>query len=177
MNKKAKLIHGFNVKDSGEGTIDLLKKPLEWKGYIVDDIEADYGWTGPFQVLFGNGSRARKLLKNYEEGEVLIGHSNGCTIIARAIAMGMPVKKVIFIHPALDNDWEPPKNSAVERIDVFYSKKDKATKWAAKIPFVLWGDMGTVGPSSCNKVFKRHCDGWKHSEGFTIHPDKFIESC
>ena len=171
-----KLVHGYNVSDGGAGTIDHLKPLLEARGYEVDAEEADYGFTTLLSVLFGNKRRARKMLNNFTEGEVIVAHSNGCMITARAIERGMPVKHVIFIHPALDVDWEPPPCSGVERIDVYYSLNDRATRVAGWIPFVRWGAMGTKGPSSKSKVFRRYNDFWHHSDGFSINPGKFIES-
>ena len=172
---KAKLIHGYNVKDNGAGSIDTLVKPLEDLGFTVDSTEADYGFTTLLMILLGNKKRAAKLLANYEKGEVLIGHSNGCMIIARAIDAGMPVKRAIFIHPALDNDWEPPADAAIEQIDVFYSERDVATKVASWIPWVRWGNMGTVGPVKTNPVFKPHNDGYRHSEGFAKNPSLYVQ--
>lgn len=179
MRKKVKLVHGFNVFDDGENTIDRLVEPLEGKGYEVDSTGEDYGWTGLLLVYLFNGKRASHLVDNYKEGEIVIAHSNGCAITARAIDKGLPVKHVIFIHPALDDKWEPLKDSTVERIDVYYSERDVATKAAdflERLPGVLWGNMGTIGPTAINKVFVRHDDEWKHSEGFSVQPSKFIES-
>ena len=137
-----RLVHGFNVPDNGTNTIDRLVPALKAKGYDVDSTGADYGWSGLLLTWLFNEARADKLVDLFRKGDILIGHSNGCAIIARAIDAGMPVQHVIFIHPALDNDWEPPKYSAVERIDVYYSENDEPTKWAARIPCVLWGRYG-----------------------------------
>ncbi|MCP4103906.1 MAG: hypothetical protein GY750_21175 [Lentisphaerae bacterium] len=88
----------------------------------------------------------------------------------------MPVQHAIFIHPALDRDWEPVGYSSVKRIDVYYSENDSATRTARYLPFHNWGAMGTTGPTSDSEIFHRHNDGLEHSDGFIKCPDLFIES-
>ncbi len=41
MSKRVILIHGFNVRDGGEGSIDKLKPLLKDNGY--EPIDFDYG--------------------------------------------------------------------------------------------------------------------------------------
>jgi hypothetical protein len=173
-HRRSILLHGFNVRDGGEGTIDMLKPGLEEKGYTP--IELDYGWMGLIGTYFRNDNIARRLIYEYQPGDVIIGHSNGCAIIAMAIELGLPAQHCIFIHPALDNDWAPPFDKPVERIDVYFSAKDIPTRLAKWVPFNDWGDMGTVGPTTFYPFWKRHNDGLRHSEGFVIDPEMYLSS-
>jgi len=172
--KRAILIHGMNVIDLGAGSIDLVKHYLYSKGHTP--FEFEYGWLGLLGVRFGNKAIAEKLMQIYQEGDVVIAHSNGCAITARAIDMGLPVEHCIFIHPALQPEWEPLENSKVKRIDVYYSEHDKVGRlaalyrWAAPLNFIFgptyYGPMMTYGATSQNRIFENHNDGQKHSSGF-----------
>ena len=44
MSKTAYLVHGFNVRDGGRGTIDMMIPYFERCGWTVRQV--DYDWTG-----------------------------------------------------------------------------------------------------------------------------------
>jgi hypothetical protein len=167
-------VHGFNDPSEGAKNIDLLAPYAIDKGYTPKTQAMDYGWRGLFGVRFRNRDTARRLIDLYQEGDIVVGYSNGCDIISIAVEMGLPAKHIIFIHPALRADWAPPSDSPVLWIDVYYSEHDNATRAAGVLhrysPFNLlvgqhrWGKMGTVGPTSLNPVFRPHDDGCNHYE-------------
>ncbi len=169
---KAHLIHGFNVFDGGLGTVGRLIP------YLPDRYEPSmfvYGWKGLFTIWAGyNKILAKDLLNEVGIYDVVIGHSNGCAIIARALEAGMVCKQVVLIHPALDRDWEPPVDCGCQRIDVYYSSRDIATRAARLIPWHRWGGMGTYGPDSDSSIFHKHDDGFRHSEGFAVDPGFYV---
>lgn len=168
------LVHGFNVRDGGEGSIDKLIPYLLELGYNV--VEFDYGYRFLFGVRFCSEKDTRRLMDLWKPGDIPVGHSNGCTLISRAIDKGMPVKRAVFIHPALNKDWEPNPLHPIERIDVFYSKEDRAT-WAAKfLLFHRWGAMGTDGPQGDDPRMMGHEEDQSHSGGFKEHPEKYVET-
>lgn len=163
-------IHGFNDGDEGEDNVDLLAPYARAKGYNPVTQDMDYGWRFLLGVRYRNRSSAKKLLKLYKPGDIVVGYSNGCAIIAMAIDMGLPVKHCIFIHPALDANWVAPLR--VRRVDVYYSENDKTTKtagWIKYSPLNLfskkhyWGDMGTNGPRKRKNMYG-HNDGYNHYE-------------
>jgi len=86
------------------------------------------------------------------------------------------VEHCIFIHGALQPEWEPPEDSKIKRIDVYYHPKDKVGRlaalhrWAAPLNFILgptyYGPMMTYGATSQNRIFVNKMDYPGHSDGF-----------
>ena len=125
-------------------------------------------------------------MKLYKSGDIVVGYSNGCSIVARAIEMGLPAKHVIFIHPALHADWLPPTDRLDRKIYVYYSGKDSTTKMAgwirrfSPLNFLFgktkWGQMGTVGATPSHPSLINIRDGKDHFDGFRDCPEKYIET-
>lgn len=168
------LVHGFNVRDGGRGSIDRLIPHIVKRGYDV--VEYDYGFRFLLGVRFRSQSDAEGLLALYRPGDIVIGHSNGGHLIARAIEMGMAVRHAVMIHPALDRDWAPPPMHPVEQIHVYYSGRDVATWLARLLPKHMWGAMGTVGPEADDIRLIGHPEDQTHSGGFRDHPDAYLAS-
>lgn len=171
MDKRVILIHGFNVRDEGENSIDRLKPMLREAGYRVEDF--DYGFLGLMMVRFRTKFIAKMLHQFSNPEDIIIGHSHGCAITAKAMENGAKFDKVVFIHPALDKNWKIPTIFSARRITVFYSEKDIAT-WSAMLlrwisPLRLfkkkhfWGAMGSVGPKSKDKRWVAINDHHSHS--------------
>ncbi|MCK5020027.1 MAG: hypothetical protein KAS32_23440 [Candidatus Peribacteraceae bacterium] len=171
--KTVRLVHGYNVNDGGLDTIGRLINPLKLMDY--NPVMFVYGLIGLLSALFWNKKRAKKLKRITQPDDILIGHSNGCTIIARAIEQGLNNQHIIFIHPALDKGWTPPK-SFTGTIYVYHSENDMATELASWIPLVMWGDMGGGGATSGHPAFVNYDGGYKHSDGFKKDPDLYIET-
>lgn len=140
------LVHGFNVRDGGRGTVDQLIPFLKKDGHEV--LQFDYGWTFLLGARFGNKGRAKKLAKLVQPGDVLIAHSNGCTIGHRTCNLLplVPFSIVIYIAPALDPNLVP-QWGRVKKLVVYFSPDDSVVKKARWFPLVIWGDMGARG---CN---------------------------
>lgn len=145
---RAILVHGYNVRDGGAGTTDGLRPLLEAAGYEV--LEFDTGWRGLFMVRFGNAKRARRLARMIREGDLLIGHSDGCNLINLAswclANSSRPTPKfVVYINPALDRDTQLAPQ--IHRALVCHTPSDDVVKMAKLLPFHNWGDMGACGYS------------------------------
>ena len=143
---RAILVHGYNVRDGGAGTTGGLRPILEAVGYEV--LEFNTGWRGLFMVRFGSAKRARRLARMIREGDLLIGHSDGCNLINLAswcLANGSkPTPKfVAYINPALDRDAQLAPQ--IHRALVCYTHSDSVVKVAKLLPFHNWGDMGAHG--------------------------------
>lgn len=132
------LLHGFNVSDGGKASIDRLIPHLRDKGFIIR--EHDYGWRGLLGVLFFNQSIAEELAEHIKEGDICIGHSNGCAIIYRT-SLITPITGVVFINPALDVDLA----ANADWVHVYHNEDDLPVKIASKIWFVKWGQQGRIG--------------------------------
>lgn len=122
-----------------------------------------------------------------EEDVVLVGHSNGCAIIADLLKNypEINVSQIHLIAGAVEDSFEKNGlNKAVERkqvgeIFLYCSDQDKALKWARMTHWVNWidnrwgyGDLGKVGPSDCTDQAKslsriRWFEGYDHSDYFS----------
>lgn len=174
MTKRVILIHGFNVKDGGAKSVDMLKPRLEAEGYEV--FEYDYGYLELFMVRFRMDFIAKMLTMIAKPSDRIIAHSNGCAITARAMELGARFNKIVFIHPALNNEWVIPSADSVKSLTVLYSQHDNITrsaKWLRRLSPLgwfgkksIWGAMGTYGASSKDKRVININDNMGHSEIF-----------
>jgi len=151
---KIVLVHGFNVRDGGRGTVDQLSWLIRDDGYKVDLDEGDYGFFTIWMIRFKKSKIRQRVLyrlaKTFETAQVIITHSNGAHFCTEALEL-LPTaynntKIVIHISPALDRDTEIPL--AVRQQLVMHTPHDKAVKLASWIPFNHpWGRMGAKGYS------------------------------
>jgi hypothetical protein len=135
------LCHGFNVRDGGKDTTDSLRELTEACGYTV--LEADYGLTGLFAVRFFSDNIASVIAGMTPEDSIGVGHSNGCNVLLQAAEQGASFDKLIFINPALDNDFNVP--SQVKSVAVICNSDDGVVQMSKFIPFHRWGNAGRVG--------------------------------
>lgn len=135
-------VHGFNVEDDGEKTINKLEEYVE-KRHV---LHGNYGHFGLFGVRFFNKNIARTISGMTPSDTVAIGHSNGCTILVRAAEYGAKFSRLILINPALNRDMDFPEH--IERIDIFHNIDDTTVSWSKWLPFHRWGAMGRYGSSS-----------------------------
>lgn len=140
------LVHGFNVRDEGKGTTDGLRPYFEGAGFTV--AEFDTGWRGLAGVRWGNAKRGRRLARMIRNGDLLVGHSDGCNLINLASwhLSGSSLRKpaaVIYLNPALDRDTQlaPQIVGAL----VFATRSDRIVQIASWLRWHPWGDMGRVG--------------------------------
>ena len=137
------LIHGFNVDDKGAGTVDRFAPYLEVEGFTV--VSIDYGHTMLAGVRLCNNKLARTIANMAEPGSIIIGHSNGCSIIHRAVRFGAKFSQCVYINPALNRHATIGEYDAPFKMHVYHSPSDWVVKFARLLPFHLWGDMGAVG--------------------------------
>lgn len=172
---KCHLVHGYNVKDGGEGTIDQLIPYLDDRLVVV---QHDYGYLKIRGVLRKNKAIAAKIKNHLGCHDVAIGHSNGCAILVKCLKQGANLDKLILINPALEKNFIFP--DSVNEIHVFHSPNDKAVvaaKWLRKLLFwrsdFLWGEMGNTGYKGDDKRVINHEMKTKHSGLFN---EKNIEA-
>jgi pimeloyl-ACP methyl ester carboxylesterase len=142
MSRTAHFLHGFNVSDGGEGTTDKLIPVFRAAGFRA--IAHDYGWFGLVRVRLCNGGVAEAVKATVKRGDIGIGHSNGCAILAEAADRGAPFAGMVLINPALDEDRILPQS--VRWIHVYYNSGDTAV-WASRLLQFShpWGAMGRLG--------------------------------
>lgn len=159
-------VHGYNSSRNGESSTERLWAPIvsSLQGYhpgaALHRRSFSYDWNGPVtglvSALLFNGARAKRLALMVEAADAahserkvisLFGHSNGCTIIHRALGLMRGVRspiRVVYINPALDRDIEFP-SLANTLWSVLYTPGEIPTTVARYIPFVKWGAMGAEG--------------------------------
>ncbi len=175
---KVWLVHGFNVRDSGAGTTDRLRKSLAI--WLHPVREFDYGWLGLLGARFGNRRIATRLVDAVlaDDGDldprpVAIGHSNGCALLHLASHMGAPFRKLIYINPALDKDAVP--GDQVEEVHIWHSPSDTAVRFARFLPWHTWGEMGATGYRGDDPRMHNHNKERDYRLSSKAHSDVFKE--
>jgi len=142
--RRVHILHGFNVRDSGESTVGMIVPELTRLGY--DCIYHKWGWRGLFGCWAFNRKLVERLKDKIEEGDDVVGHSDGCNIAMWAAEDGAEIRRLILVNPALDNDKELPDQ--IEHCAVFCDPQDVWVRISSWIPFNRWGRMGATGPTS-----------------------------
>lgn len=75
-----------------------------------------------------------------QEGDILIGHSNGATL-AYLISKRRKIKGAVLVNAALETDELPD----ADFVHVYFNRGDCVAQWSAIIPFHPWGAMGGLG--------------------------------
>jgi len=132
------IVHGFNVSDGGKDTIDTLIPELKAVGFKV--VEHDYGRWFFLRVRLLNKSLAKKIAAQVKDGDIAIGHSNGCAVLYYASKL-CKLSGLVFIQPALDNDKLPD----ADWIHIYYNEQDDAVSASRILRWHIWGNMGQVG--------------------------------
>lgn len=144
---KIHLIHGIHTSETN-GTIQHLEPYIEkYSGLEVQYHR--YGYALALTTRFLNPSRARKIAKDVEDGDICIGHSNGCALIYE-IMQQKNLSGAVLINAALETDISLP-NSLLKWVHVYYNEGDAAIP-LTEIPFLRriffdrpWGEMGKYG--------------------------------
>lgn len=134
------LLHGFNVKDGGAGSVGTLVRSLEDGGHTVKMVT--YGWMQRFRVRACTEGVAQTFACMAVKNSIVIAHSNGANVVNAAAEAGAVFKHVFLINPALDEGIAIPN---ARRVTVFHAPSDGWTRLARWIPFSDWGRQGQVG--------------------------------
>lgn len=142
------LAHGFNVRDPR--LFFKLGQGFAAAGHEV--VQIDYGWTGLISARRAVKREGAVLADIAKPGDIAIGHSNGCSLIAHALDLGAPLRQVMLINPALDKHRTL---AGVERADIYHAEDDiavlfgKYLRWFSPLRLIgretTWGEMGRTG--------------------------------
>lgn len=141
----AHILHGFNVRDHGAGTLLRLTSTIALLGYCVR--RWPFGWRFLLSVRFGNARRARQIAATLKPGDLLVGHSDGCNLAdlaARYASLPPKSLHLLYFNPALNRCTKLPETVAT--CTLYASPNDRALWWARWLPAHRWGDLGRVGP-------------------------------
>lgn len=134
------LIHGIQ----GEGKemyLTNLARYFQEAGFTV--VIPRYGTLDLLGVSissWANNRIAAALGSFVEEGDILLGHSNGGTI-AYMIAKDKRVRGVILVNAALDSD----RVCNAEFTHVYYNAGDWVVRASTVVPLNYWGAIGAIG--------------------------------
>lgn len=147
-------------------------------------------FAGPLTRRFFQGKHARelaKLIEQYQKQDVyLVGHSNGCDLIVRALRLleFSEAEQIHLIAPATDADFRQNGlndalwSYAVHKIFVYVGEKDGAMKLASVTGRVLklfglgYGTLGLSGPENVADEFKNRVESVHFKE---YHHSTFFE--
>jgi pimeloyl-ACP methyl ester carboxylesterase len=141
---KVHFIHG--IRTDANSPVKGLIPYLHDAGFDVR--YPDYGFELAVETRVFNPMLVGALLPYIEDGDVAIGHSNGCAIIYELLARYAPLRGVVFINGALEQDFTLPK--WVSFAHVYWNPGDEITE-AAKLGAELgvvdtdWGPLGHGG--------------------------------
>jgi hypothetical protein len=138
------LIHGIHTEPTSQvkGLVGyLLEAGLEV-------AYPDYGYELALQTRVVNSMLVGAMLPYVKQGDILIGHSNGCAIAYHLMLLGAPVEGAIFINGALETDIIRP--GTCKWIDVYSNAGDTLTEAAMlgqRLHLVdpVWGELGHMG--------------------------------
>lgn len=163
------LIHGFNVSDGGAGSVGNLRDYLDRRG--IDYVLHDYGWVGPFLLRLRNRKTVEELMHQIQDGDVLVGHSNGCAVCWKLIEAGAKPSAVVTIQPALRRDTLWPSHVKVLNL---WNPSDYAVRagrlWSDLVSILTpgrhyWGAAGHYGYTSNQPHVEQWCTT---DEKFTV---------
>lgn len=150
------LVHGYNVVDPRR--LFRLADPLEQRGHQVRVVDysslANWLLFGLVTIRWATPREAERLATEVQPGDIGIGHSNGCAVLAKASELGAPFERLICMNAALRCDTIPD-NPQMRRMYALHTPDDHATLLAEILrrlsPLRLfgaetpWGAMGRYG--------------------------------
>ena len=151
------IVHGFNSRKHAVWMSELARL-IEAGGYEI--VIANYGNTGLFSVALETERVAREIASVATDGDVAIGHSNGCTAIHRSMQKyGANIERTFYLNASIDTRVELPP--WMESMDVFYAPNEIATiagaVWGTIWPPAReWGAMGRYGYKGDDERVSNH---------------------
>ncbi len=138
------VIHGIET-EAGSTTVPALFPYLEQFGEIK---YPDYGWIGLLESKRLNPVIVGSLRSYVADGDIIVGHSNGCAIAYRLLQTGVLVRALVLINGALIRNIQIP--TGVTFVHCYWNSGDTITIEAmlgADLSLVdpNWGDMGHAG--------------------------------
>jgi len=141
---KIVLIHGFNVKDAGAGTVDKLRPYLEGMGYECESDAADYGYIKLWWVRLRKHSAIIRIINALHTADVVVAHSNGFNYAIKALSFILfrPIV-LIGLSPAASTRVKFPMS--VSSGYVFFTRSDFWVWVSGFLPWLDWGRLGQHG--------------------------------
>ncbi len=156
-----RFFHGVHVNRPND-SIGKLKKHFTEAGFTKVKMHS-YGFMPALIAPLRNGGIVKDLVPEIALGDILVGHSNGGTIIRELAEAGVRMGGAVLINPAVDDDYQFP--SSVPWVHVYFNKDDDVVSWS-RLYFLYrsWGDMGRDGYIGPNDGRYTNFDGGNPSE-------------
>lgn len=175
---KIHLIHGIHTSEGNHTIERLIPYVQEHSG--VEVVYHRYGFALALTTGLLNPGRIRKIAESVDDGDVCIGHSNGCAIIYGIMKL-RNLSGAVFINAALDVDVALP-NSLLKWVHVYYNSKDEAVP-LTEMPVLdwvfdhSWGEMGKYGYKGKPDPRVTNIDCESYTGAFPVrgHSDIFSE--
>lgn len=170
------LIHGIHTEPNSP--VKELIPYLVKEGFDVRYPE--YGYELAVETRLLNPMIEGILLPYIEEGDILIGHSNGCALAYHLMQQGAPAVGAVFINGALETSIVRP--GTCKWIDVYCNSGDTVTelaKWGAHYGLAdnVWGELGHLGYIGKDpKIQTLHCDTTSGEPVVMGHSDLFTHA-
>jgi hypothetical protein len=139
------LCHGIHTPEHNPAVMGLIPF-LEAVGFEV--LFPDYPWIAGLATRILNPIITSCIRPYLKEGDIWVGHSNGCAIGYDLMHDGAPISGAVFINGALNPRLiRPPQ---VRKIGVLYNSGDKITEAAQLAEYLhlvdsSWGELGHTG--------------------------------
>lgn len=138
-------LHGLRT-DAKNRRVNRLARYFHLEGFTV--VIPAYGYIPLFLagMTYWFDRRIANFLSVFiEENDILVGHSNGATLVYM-IAKRRRIKGAILINPALKPNLAPHAGW----VHIYYNEGDWITGISGLVPFHLWGSMGRDGYQGTN---------------------------
>ena len=165
-------IHGIRT-----GPDSPVKHLIPFLSALYDTRYVDYGYELAIETRPANPMIEGSIFPFIDDGDIAIGHSNGCAIIYDLIAMKAPLLGAIFINGALQTNIMCP--SWMKFMDVYWNQDDDVTE-VARIGEEIgiyprdWGQLGHSGYSGTDpKITSIDCGRTSGMPVVSGHSDFF----
>ncbi len=135
------IMHGIHVSEP-KGGVGKLEEYFHAGGFS-EVVVHRYGHIFAFQTRWKNPKLAEQYCGEVLAGDIVVGHSNGCTLWWMISQMNAPIAGAILINPALDNDKALAPQ--VPWVDVYHNEGDSAVSLSRLLLWHPWGDQGKIG--------------------------------
>lgn len=146
---KVILVHGIHAtrKPATSQLAPYVKEYLRER-FLDGAVEIEvhkYGYALALPRFIGNWAnnrRAAALAKRVKNCDVIVGHSNGCTLGYLVQRDHRRLSGLFLLQPALDNDVA---FTGTDHVMVVYNERDDVVEQSRLARFSAWGNMGRVG--------------------------------
>lgn len=135
------VVHGIHTNDDA-GWMDYMVRRFIDAGFRAE--KWTYGYAYALLTRFQNPGRARKLKALVRPGDILLGHSNGCTLIWMAGQLKAPIGGAVLLNPALDTGRVMAQH--IPWVNLYPNEDDTIVGLADTLfPAHPWGAQGRDG--------------------------------